>query len=337
MVKSVAIACQGGGSHTAFTAGALKRILEEKDGRFNIVAFTGTSGGAECALLAWYGLLTAGKDEAIKLLDSFWNDLSVNLPEDLKFMNAWGVLASQSPYIPKVSPYYPPASYWAERTQGYLRKCLEKYVDFDKIEKKYSLSIPELVVGATNVKTGEFEVFKSNKKYRTEGKENAGITAEAILASAAESSFLQAVHIDGNVYWDGLFSQNPPIHDILDKKNASEKPDQIWVIRINPQKRSYEPKSPKEIEDRRNELAGNISLNHELHLIDTLNKLVDDLPKNSEYKKKYKRIEVPKPAIEMTKEDLPVASKGNLDPKFIREMMDDGWREAGRFLDSWQT
>jgi NTE family protein len=28
--RRVAIACQGGGSHTAFTAGVLKRILNEK-------------------------------------------------------------------------------------------------------------------------------------------------------------------------------------------------------------------------------------------------------------------------------------------------------------------
>ena len=30
MVNKIAIACQGGGSHTAFTAGVLKRILKEK-------------------------------------------------------------------------------------------------------------------------------------------------------------------------------------------------------------------------------------------------------------------------------------------------------------------
>jgi NTE family protein len=30
--KKVAIACQGGGSHTAFTAGVLKRLLKESDG-----------------------------------------------------------------------------------------------------------------------------------------------------------------------------------------------------------------------------------------------------------------------------------------------------------------
>ena len=46
MVNKIAIACQGGGSHTAFTAGVLKRILKEKKGKFEIVGLSGTSGGA---------------------------------------------------------------------------------------------------------------------------------------------------------------------------------------------------------------------------------------------------------------------------------------------------
>jgi NTE family protein len=55
----VAIACQGGGSQTAFTAGALRRILRDPgfDRDYEVVALSGTSGGALCCLLAWYGLL----------------------------------------------------------------------------------------------------------------------------------------------------------------------------------------------------------------------------------------------------------------------------------------
>jgi NTE family protein len=49
--KRVAIACQGGGSHSAFTAGVLTRLLAEKLERYEIVALSGTSGGAICALL----------------------------------------------------------------------------------------------------------------------------------------------------------------------------------------------------------------------------------------------------------------------------------------------
>jgi NTE family protein len=88
--KRVAIACQGGGSHTAFTAGALKRLLRED--RYEVVALSGTSGGAICALLAWFGLLTEeGKEagaRAAGLLDAFWRDNSASGPYD-KVWNDW--------------------------------------------------------------------------------------------------------------------------------------------------------------------------------------------------------------------------------------------------------
>ncbi|SDW73946.1 NTE family protein [Haloarcula vallismortis] len=49
---SVAIACQGGGSHSAFTAGALQRLLPAVDAEHNLVGLSGTSGGALCAVTA---------------------------------------------------------------------------------------------------------------------------------------------------------------------------------------------------------------------------------------------------------------------------------------------
>jgi NTE family protein len=64
--KRIAIACQGGGTHAAFTWGALTEILRTKqswDGTsetgqsVDIVALSGTSAGALCALAAWYGLV----------------------------------------------------------------------------------------------------------------------------------------------------------------------------------------------------------------------------------------------------------------------------------------
>ena len=45
----VAIACQGGGSHTAFTAGVLSRLFEaDVTSKYKIVGLSGTSGGAIC-------------------------------------------------------------------------------------------------------------------------------------------------------------------------------------------------------------------------------------------------------------------------------------------------
>ena len=53
----VAIACQGGGSHTAFTAGVLQGLLGNLPSDVEVVALSGTSGGAICATLAWEGLV----------------------------------------------------------------------------------------------------------------------------------------------------------------------------------------------------------------------------------------------------------------------------------------
>ena len=56
----VAVACQGGGMHAAFALGVLKAILERVDDKtepkFKLVGLSGTSAGALCALMAWYGL-----------------------------------------------------------------------------------------------------------------------------------------------------------------------------------------------------------------------------------------------------------------------------------------
>ena len=77
----VAIACQGGGSHTAFTAGVLKRLLgaDELAG-VEIVGLSGTSGGAVCALLAWSALLDGDPAAAGDRLEAFWADNSASTP-----------------------------------------------------------------------------------------------------------------------------------------------------------------------------------------------------------------------------------------------------------------
>lgn len=67
MVKQkIAIACQGGGSQTAFTAGVLSAFFENGlHHQKHLVGLSGTSGGGVCAALAWYGLLrSAAGDEA---------------------------------------------------------------------------------------------------------------------------------------------------------------------------------------------------------------------------------------------------------------------------------
>jgi NTE family protein len=303
--KRVAIACQGGGSHAAFTAGALKELLTKKRDEHEVVAFSGTSGGAVCALLAWYGLLTkcpqkAGREEAVRLLNRFWRkDMATNFPPE-RLVNEWLVgwrgWQERTGFTVEQSPYYFP-----ELAKDRLKEAIENNVKFNKIDEGIvQPQSPQLFVGAVNAFTGEFWVFKSHKpdencKPSDDGERsvvfNDGreyrISFEAILSSAAVPFLFRAVHtgeaaywdsttsevpqthIGDGVYWDGLYSQNPPIRDLTDAD-----PHEIWVLQINPEEIAKEPTGAADIGDRRNELSGNISLNQELYFVRKINELV---------------------------------------------------------------
>ncbi len=307
----VAVACQGGGSHTAFTAGVLKRLLKERSPKYEFIAFSGTSGGAICALLAWYALLTDDREKAAELLDSFWRENSANSHWEMILNDLFvesnrmqGMVA-----MPEVSPYLYPS--WAQKR---LREMLEQRVDFESLKELVTPSSPTLLVSAVDVLSGEFKVFKDDE-----------VGVEALLASAAVPTLFRAVRIGEGVYWDGLFSQNPPISDFVrGMADAHTKPDEIWIIQINPNSRGQEPTSMVDILDRRNELAGNLSLNQEIRFIETINDLLPYLPES-----KYKHVEVRR--IEMLRR-LDAASKLDRRPSFIQEMMDYGENQAERFL-----
>lgn len=309
----VAIACQGGGSHTAFTAGVLKELLREWDDECELVGISGTSGGAFNALATWYGLVTADAERSIELLDAIWDDLSASDLSD-QFVNEFVVglsrLASAGVPMFEVSPYDVPG---AEVGKDAIRETLERHIDFEEIPDLCRRNVPELVVGTVNVNAGSFETFT-----------NEDVTPEAVLASAAVPNLFEAVEIDGHYHWDGLFSQNPPIDDLMSVE-ASRKPDEVWVIQINPQVREGEPSSLEEIADRRNELSGNISLNQELRVIERVNDWVDQgyLPESE-----FKRTEIHR--IEMG-ETYHCSTKVDRRPSFVRELMELGEQRAAEF------
>ena len=134
--RRVAIACQGGGSHTAFTAGVLSRLFDGPepwtglDG-YEVVALSGTSGGAVCALMAWTALRDGDERKARELLDGFWSDNSASTPLDAA-ANVWLLWAStlqSAGFLPTVSPYDLPST-----GLDHFRDLLTRRVDFDRIE-----------------------------------------------------------------------------------------------------------------------------------------------------------------------------------------------------------
>lgn len=327
----VAIACQGGGSHTAFTAGVLGRLLApDVTDKYKIVGLSGTSGGAICALLGWAALVDGKPEKAQELLEGFWADNSASsLPE--RFLNWWVLWAGlMSNYVatPQVSPYMNPA---ADYGMKQLREMLEKWADFDRLNvpdpdvtdpdvTDSDTSDPDrplLVLGAVEVMSGVFKAFDSRK---------GEITVDAVLASAAIPNLFKSVKVDDGLYWDGLFSQNPPVRDLL----ASE-PDEIWVIQINPQARPTEPKTINEITDRRNELAGNLSLYQELHFIEKIDRMLErgDLV-SGKYRPITVRI-IEKSRSERSRQ-LGTVSKMNRDPAFLSGLIADGSETADDFV-----
>jgi NTE family protein len=315
---NVGIACQGGGSHTAFTAGVLKRVLDEYDWEeeHELVGISGTSGGAFNALAAWYGLVTGDTGKAIDLLDGIWADLSAKEFND-RVLNSWlttvNKMAADGAPFPEFSPYEVPGE---EIGKDRIRTVLEEHIDFGAIPAHCQRTAPELVVGTVNVNAGVFETFT-----------NESVTVDAILASAAIPDVFEAVEINGHYHWDGLFSQNPPVRDLMHQPPA-RKPDELWVIQINAQENDGEPTTNREITDRRNELSGNISLNQELRFVEQINEWVADgtLPADEFRQTEIHRIEMG--------ERFHCSTKVDRDPAFITELMELGTERANSFIHS---
>jgi NTE family protein len=206
---------------------------------------------------------------------------------------------------------------------------LERRVDFGALRVQPAGTYPVLFVGAVDVLSGEFRAFDSRQDR---------ISADTILASAAIPTLFRSVRLDGGTYWDGLFSQNPPVRELAD-----EGPDAIWVIQINPGETEEEPKRVAEIADRRNELAGNLSLYQELGFVEKIDQMLEQghIARGGKYKQIVVRV------IELSRSrfsrSLGTASKLNRDPRFIRDLISHGEARAEEFLtalafeDAWNS
>jgi NTE family protein len=311
----VAIACQGGGSHTAFAAGVLRELLREWDEEeYELVGISGTSGGAFNALATWYGVVTEGRAYARDLLEALWDDLAADTATD-RLTNQMVVglsrLEATGMPMPAVSPYFAPGS---RVGKDRIRSVLERHIDFEEVPDLCGRDTPELVVGTVNINAGVFETFT-----------NEDVTPQAVLASAAVPNLFEAVEINGHYHWDGLFSQNPPIDDLM-TVDADRKPTELWVIQINAQERDGEPTSMEEIADRRNELSGNISLNQELRVIERVNDWIDEghLPESEFSRTAVRRIPMA--------DTYHCSTKVDRSPTFLAELMDMGEERAAAFL-----
>lgn len=316
--RRLALACQGGGSHTAFTAGALARLFATGSVTApEVVGISGTSGGAINALITWSRLVQGRPDEIGAALAGFWADNAATSPlaRLANLVTVGAGIGQNLGLVPPLNPYLIPRAFDG---RDEFTRLLRRHVDFDALPVDIDGRYPRLVLGAVEVLTGEFRAFDSRRDR---------ITPETVLASAAIPTLFRAIHVDGGAYWDGLFSQNPPVSQLVD-----DRPDELWVLQINPSRIQREPHTTLDIAERRNELAGNLSLNQELHGIERTDQLLESgaLTEASGYRPIMVRVlEMPRaPDSDL----VGAASKLNRDPGFLARLQRDGAEQADRFL-----
>ncbi|MDO5500218.1 MAG: patatin-like phospholipase family protein [Propionibacteriaceae bacterium] len=316
--RRVAIACQGGGSHTAFTAGVLSRCFEADsltDHEF--VGLSGASGAAVCALVAWSALVRGEPERASALLERFWSATSTSLPVErvLNSMMLWGSRVAEQFGAASLSPYDSFLSAWSTE---HLRSMVRSVIDFETLDDLGAApKAPLLLLGAVEVVSGCSKTFNSR----------AGeINADAVLAAAAIPSLLRSAGNQRSAYFDPMVAHNPPVRSLIDAA-----PDELWVIQVNPTSIDYEPSSVAEITYRRSELASNLALLQELGSIE----MFDELIARGELKSERVR-PITIRLLEMQRPPSDVRwsrnSKLNRDPRFIRELINLGKDQASDFL-----
>ncbi len=244
----LALALQGGGAHGAFTWGVLDALLEQRANR--IVAVSGASAGAMNALLLAHGLLEGGRDGARAALARFWTALGASVPWD-----AWGLVSGDGTQLSAPARWMlrwmssmSPAQANPMRMNP-LRDLLARSVDFERLRQQSRIV---LHIAATHANSGRLRVFGNHE-----------LSLDAALASACLPSLHHAVEIDGEPYWDGAFSANPPVMPLLRTRGALD----VMVVMLSPWRLGATPGSADAIRERTMEIAFNASFLGEMRLV----------------------------------------------------------------------
>ncbi|HEY8027144.1 MAG TPA: patatin-like phospholipase family protein [Burkholderiaceae bacterium] len=246
--KMVTLALQGGGSHGAFTWGVLDRLLEDE--RVDVEAISGASAGAVNAVVLAYGHAKGGREGARRALSEFWERVSIkapfsflpaeSMPSD-RFGLAGSTMAMYLSLTRLLSPYQ-----LNPFDINPLRDILAEQIDFDYLNLHGRI---QLFVAATQVGSGKMKIFRDRQ-----------MSLDAVLASACLPSLHRAVEIDGQAYWDGGFTANPPIFPLLHQCRARD----IVVVLLHAHPKAATPSTADEIFSRLTEIGFSAALFTEL-------------------------------------------------------------------------
>lgn len=255
----VSLALQGGGAHGAYAWGVLDALLEYT--HYRPVAVSGASAGAMNAAALATGYVRGGRDGARETLAEFWTAVGKagaaqntaaqawramlgNVTTSM--LNAWAESFSQAagPYASNPLNINP------------LRELVDDGIDCKLLRTQSKIAVH---IAATSVRTGGLRLFTHKH-----------INTDVLLASACLPSIFQAVSIDGEDYWDGGYSGNPPLWPLVERPPARD----VIIIHINPLSRDDTPTSTDAIAHRADEISFNAPLLGELRAIHAMRRVL---------------------------------------------------------------
>jgi NTE family protein len=235
--RIINLALQGGGALGAFTWGVLDRLLQEP--ALELEAISGSSAGAMNAVALAHGMAEGGRDGARQKLEAFWTAVGgASYPMQASLASEPPGGLTPSKFLLGLTRFFSPYQLNPFDINP-LRSIVERVFDFELIRRASPLG---LFVGATEVRTGALRIFRERE-----------LTAEHLLASACLPAMNQAVLIDGEPYWDGGYTGNPPLHPLVNDCAASD----LVIVQLLPLSRPATPTTAEAIRSRLTEIHFN--------------------------------------------------------------------------------
>ena len=234
------LALQGGGSHGAFTWGVLDQLLE--DGRVDMEAVSGASAGAMNAVALAYGDLLGGRDGARQALKDFWDAVAAGAPSNfipIDWSQSGGLQVKPTPAF---SAFLSMVRFFAPYQLNPfdlnpLRDILARQIDFDRLRTQCRL---DLFIATTRVSSGTLRLFRTRE-----------LSLEVLLASACLPALHKTVMIDGEGYWDGGLTANPPLYPLLHECKSRD----VIAVLLHPCRWPEAPTTASEISQRLTEIS----------------------------------------------------------------------------------
>jgi NTE family protein len=292
--------------------GGLERLLDTPELRIEVLS--GASAGAMNAAMVTQGLSVGGPEAAKEQLERFWRRVAIDAHLLAPSFGGWAEFVHRlmSPLV--ASMQRSGVSYMLPKGRNPLKVILQDVLDTGAFRRAEA---PRIVVSATSVRTGEGKLFTNDQ-----------ITVDTLLASSCLPMLFPPVFIEGEAYWDGGFSANPPIQPLIE----AGAPSDVIVVRTTPLQRPPVPLTTREITDRTNELAFGTGLRDELRSLVVTQRSLRHIPIGATTLRRLRDVRLHMIGADAEFMSLPAGSHLDIAGSFLARMRSLGNEAANDWL-----